>query len=237
MTVQLSKIIVVICFLVGALFGAELGIEIKGGVSLSKCYYDEDPSLPGWEFTSKPLVSFTGGVGLPIRFTEIFTFQPEINFSQTGWRYHSKGSMESIETNTPDEFDLEGSVMFSYIDLPLLLSVSIPTEKRITPNFYFGPSVGYLLSIKNKETGTYNGESVDTSTTTDTEGIELKESYEQLAYNFIVGGGVTIQLPVGYLITEIRYSGGLKSVDPKSESMKHSGVHLLLGYGFDFNKD
>lgn len=229
---NLLKILLITLTFFATLHAVEIGLNVKAGLNISKCYYSEEPT--GWpSFKSKPLFSPTGGVAIPVTLVERFTIQPEILFYQSGWRFENSDSGSAYvdlfsDSTVEYSFDLTGNVTYSFLEIPLAFKCNFLTERKIKPSLYAGPSISFLLAINSHQEGIINGEEVDTSYT------ESKERYETASLNIILGGELDFELPVGYLITDIRYYFGLKSIDTRFDDLKDKGVRILLGFGYDF---
>jgi hypothetical protein len=107
----------------------KLQFGLKAGINLSNVYDAKDQT-----FNADLKVGFAGGAFLAIPFGKYFGFQPEIIYSQKG--YKSQGSILTIPyiyTHTTN-----------YIDVPLLLAIR-PVEHL---TLLFGPEYSFLISQK-----------------------------------------------------------------------------------------
>lgn len=204
-------------------------------MNISNCYYDED--APHWAEID-PLFSPAAAIAVPITIVPLFTLQPEVMISSTGWRFKSSITSEDYSS------DIEGSVKFTYLDFPLLFVFNIPTRSNEKPHLYCGTSTSFLLRVRESSEGVQDGIAVDTSYYEEpvfengeevgTQG--LKENYNSAAFSLVFGGGLNVELKKGRILTDIRYTLGLTDVQPdlKSTKMRNRGVTLFVGYGFDF---
>jgi hypothetical protein len=112
----------------------KLSLGLKAGANYSNVYDSE-----GEDFVADAKFGIAGGVFVSIPLGKFFGVQPEVLFSQKGFKSSGTflGSTYSM-TRTTD-----------YIDVPLLLAVK-PIE-QVT--FLFGPQFSYLLSKKDDFTG------------------------------------------------------------------------------------
>ena len=102
---------------------------LKAGINLSNVYDAKDQT-----FNADLKVGFAGGAFVAIPLGKYFGFQPEIIYSQKG--YKSQGSILTIPyiyTHTTN-----------YIDVPLLLAIR-PVEHL---TLLFGPEYSFLISQK-----------------------------------------------------------------------------------------
>lgn len=108
-------------------------IGFKGGLSIATIVKTNDNS-----FSSTPLYGFNGGGVLQLPLCKLISLQPEILFSQKGYR--TKGS------------DLTGDYDYrrylNFLDIPLLLRINASKDLGIV----VGPQYSYLLSTHTKFT-------------------------------------------------------------------------------------
>lgn len=106
-------------------------IGLKGGLSIATIIKTNDNS-----FSSAPLYGFNGGAVLQLPLGHVIVLQPEVLFSQKGYR--SSGS------------DLTGNYDYrrylNFLDIPLLLRINASKDLGIV----VGPQYSYLLSTHTK---------------------------------------------------------------------------------------
>ena len=137
---------------------------------------------------------------------DMFSFQPELLYSQKGFQIKESDS----------GFTLESKTTFHYIDVPLLLHVN-------AGGLFFeaGPQLGFLAGQKTKQEVSGGGMS-GSQTSTDTDGLR----------KFDVGyiAGLGYQLESG-LSLGVRYNGGLLSIDEDGDGKTHNSVfQFQVGY-------
>ena len=115
----------------------DLQIGFKTGVNLSNVY-DAD----GDQFVAKSKIGFVAGGFISIPFGSLLGFQPEILFSQKGF----KGT--GMFLGNPYEF----TRTTSYIDIPLLFAIKPTTFVTIL----VGPQYSYLTKQRDEFTSTLN---------------------------------------------------------------------------------
>ncbi|MDO6435119.1 porin family protein [Flavitalea sp. BT771] len=108
-------------------------IGLKGGLSIATIIKTNDNN-----FSSTPLYGFNGGVVLQLPLCKAISLQPEILFSQKGFR--SKGS------SLTGDYDYRRYLNF--LDIPLLLRIN-PSKEL---GFVVGPQYSYLLATHTKFT-------------------------------------------------------------------------------------
>jgi hypothetical protein len=107
----------------------ELKVGIKAGANFSNVY-----SESGDGFIADGKLGFAGGLFVSIPLGKFIGIQPELLYSQKGFK--SEGSFLGV--------NYEGSTTFNYLDLPLHLQLK-PTANI---SILAGPQLSYLLSSK-----------------------------------------------------------------------------------------
>lgn len=107
----------------------ELKVGIKAGMNYSNTY-----SESGDDFVADGKAGFAGGVFVSIPLSKLIGIQPELMYSQKGFK--SEGKIIGIPYS--------GKATFSYLDLPIHLQIK-PTENI---SILAGPQFSYLLSSK-----------------------------------------------------------------------------------------
>ena len=102
-------------------------IGFKGGLSIATIIKTNDNS-----FSSDPLYGFNGGGVLQLPLGKVISLQPEILFSQKGYRAKGAGLV--------GDFDYRRYLNF--LDIPLLLRINTSKDVGIV----VGPQYSYLLS-------------------------------------------------------------------------------------------
>lgn len=103
----------------------ELKVGIKAGMNYSNVY-----SESGDDFVADGKVGFAGGVFVSIPLNQLIGIQPELMYSQKGFKGDFLGA--------------EYKATFDYLDLPIHLQIK-PTENI---SILAGPQFSYLLSSK-----------------------------------------------------------------------------------------
>lgn len=107
----------------------ELKVGIKAGMNYSNVYSENSD-----KFVADGKFGFAGGVFVSIPLTQLIGIQPELMYSQKGFKSETKILGTSYE----------GKATFSYLDLPIHLQIK-PTENI---SILAGPQFSYLLSSK-----------------------------------------------------------------------------------------
>lgn len=138
----------------------------------------------------------------------IIGFQTELLFNQ-------KGSSFQLG-NFKEEYKL------SYLEVPVLLKVSIPVG-ALKPNIFAGPYAAFKLS----ESYTYT----DLLTGFD---IESSDNTKTLDYGAVFGGGLDIDLNTTVITFDGRYNLGLRELENVEEpkDIKNGSFSFNVGIGF-----
>jgi Outer membrane protein beta-barrel domain len=172
---------------------------VKGGVNVNK--------VTGQSYKSGFNYNYQLGAFMQLNFASRIGIQPEVNFVQTSTEF----------TNDPNDIynDIfrDGSQKKSklnYLEVPVLLNVSIGPSKRV--KLQFGPAYGGLLS-----------QTVDS----------LKNSgniYKNADWSAI--GGLWIQLP--FINMGARYKLGLSNINAidDKQTWKNQAIQVFVGVTF-----
>ena len=202
-------IVVLAALCVAALLPQTLsaGFGIKGGYTLSKFSLTSTEPLP-FSFVNLPY--YTGGIYFSLKLGPL-AIQPEVLYTRMGARYAVEG--DSLEYR------------FDYIQVPLLLKLSVIPAGPIRPVIYAGGYGAYL--IKANGVMTVDGVPGD--------GADISDEYQKYDYGVIGGVGLDFKLPGITFSVEGRYNYGLKNIliDPATgDSMKNRSMMALVGIGF-----
>jgi len=177
----------------GMMFG------LKGGLNIAKMSGDDVPDEATW------LYGGAGGVYFGYAFNDMFAIQPEVLFMMKGMNI--------------DVLDESFKVKLNYIDVPVLLKVSIPTEGSFKPSIFAGPYFGFLMSAK-----------IDDE--------DIKDQVKSMDYGLVFGAGMNYMLAEdkGFISLDARYGMGLTTVDDTDaeDDLKNMGITIMIGYGKSF---
>lgn len=113
----------------------ETSFGVKAGLNYS--------SIVG-DLTDGIKFRFSGhaGIFLEVRFTDKFSFQPELLYSSQGFQFSS--DLGAIENNgsSIEQNDFRTNVQFNFITIPVLAKFALNDGL----NVQFGPQVGFLLN-------------------------------------------------------------------------------------------
>jgi len=192
----------------GATASAQVVVGAKGGLNIAGMSLGGDAS--NLNLSHREVWMAGGFVEIPV--ARRVAIQPEALYTMKGAEYSAPSPGGAIGVATLE---------LSYLDVPVLLRVDVPTAGTVVPYIYAGPNVGFRLSAKAASTiGSAHQEEDIKSTTTSTEvGIAF-------------GGGVRF----GRVVAELRYTQGLTNVvaDAASSSAtaKNHGFQVIAGVRF-----
>lgn len=182
----------------------ELKLGIKAGVNYSNVYDEE-----GQDFVASGKAGFAAGAFVSIPIGKFFGIQPEVMYSQKGYKAVSKVL----------GFNYDYTSTTSYLDIPLLLQIKpIPMVSIVA-----GPQFSYLLNTKN----TFNG-----SSTTTTEASINADNYKKNIFGFVIGA----DLNVDHFLISGRAGWDISKSDAEGNSSapryKNQVLQLTVGYTF-----
>jgi len=176
----------------------------KAGANLANVYDEE-----GQNFVADSKVGFVGGAFLSIPITKFIGFQPEVLYSQKGFK--------AIGTTILGNYDFERTSTF--LDIPLQLQIK-PID-GVT--LLVGPQYSYLLETKNK----FNG----SASSTQEDGIN-NENYKKNIFGFVIGADFNVDL----LVIGVKAGWDISKSDSDGNTTnpryKNQVLQLTLGYAF-----
>ena len=154
---------------------------------------------------SKAIIAYNIGGFLEYKFNKLFSFQPELQFSEQGFK-----NIVELRENFYDPITAQTIIyIFDYINMPILAKFNINEEI----NFVIGPQIGYLSNVK-------------------IGGVNFsKNNVNTIDYGVDFGAGITFNK----ILVDIRYDLGLSEVFKYAgfnTSNKNSLFQLSLGYKF-----
>lgn len=177
---------------------------VKAGVNFSNVYDEQ-----GESFVADSKAGFAAGGFFAIPFGKLLGFQPEIMYSQKGF----KGTGNILG------FGYDYTRTSSFLDIPLLLQIKPAPILTLVA----GPQFSYLLETKNN----FNG-----STTSTQEDAINSQNFKKNILGFVVGADLNFDPLVlsgraGWDISQSDADGN--STNPR---YKNQVIQLTLGYTF-----
>ena len=187
--------------------GIKFGLKV--GMNSADLFGDEIKEMEqdlGEELVSK--WGFCAGGFIRFSLAKTFAIQPEFLYTMKG------AKMEAIVLDETMKFEFN----LTYLEIPVLIKIMLPTPGIITPHLYAGPVMGIKLSGKIK--AEYAGES---------EEEDISDELKDNDYGLIVGGGID----AGKITVEIRYVLGLTTIATEADTDVKNGVFsIMLGFSF-----
>lgn len=194
---------------------AQTGIGLRLGASLPNVSFTDEDGNSIDEFDSKSNTGFVFGAVLELGVSENFSIQPELLFSQHGFKFEDEFFGEVISVKT----------RFNYLQLPVLAKAKFGSD-AFGFNIVAGPHLGFGIG--------------DISTEAEVLGEKEKESvsWDEAEFNkfdFGVTGGVGISFAAGpgRLGLDARYQLGLGNLigEPEeSEKASNRNMQVSLSY-------
>ena len=173
---------------------------IKIGVNFSKLTFSEEGDD---DFTtdSRTGLVIGGFVDMPI--TELFSFQPEILYSQKGGKQEIPGLGDS-------------KVKIGMVQIPLLFKASF-AGTSVRPFVVAGPGIGFVTSAKIEEP--------------DIEDLDIKDDLASIEFSGIIGAGVQFGRGIVEFRYDHGFTDLDDDEDDISEA-KGKTWSILFGFGF-----
>lgn len=192
--------------------GQGLGIGAEVGVNFA----DFDVDAPG-EVDTESVTGVRAGGVLRAGLGPVFGLQ-------SGLYYAEKGTRTPIEDIPEAEFAL------SYFEVPLFLTVTIPTgPSPLTPRLYAGPQVAF-------ETGCdLSATDGGTTISSDCDEADVFER-ESTEFSGAVGVGIDLDAGPGAFTVDARYVRGFTDLDSRQSDtdVKNTALAISAGYVIGF---
>ncbi|WP_395044401.1 porin family protein [Flavobacterium sp.] len=182
----------------------ELKFGLKAGVNFSNVYDEENQ-----DYVADGKVGVAAGAFISIPFGKFIGFQPEVMYSQKGFK--ASGTVLGADYNFIRTTN--------FIDIPLQLQIK-PIEQL---TILVGPQFSYLLETKNEFNGT---------TSTVQEDAINSENYKKNIFGFVVGADINLDKFIisgraGWDISKSDSDG-----NDTTPRYKNQVIQLALGYRF-----
>lgn len=214
--------LVIVASIGHAAIAGEISYGAKVGVSASNI--TQTPAE--WEPDKSFKAGFTGGLFLNYAFNESFSIQPELLYTQKGF----KSNLFAYE----DIISVDLTAKFDYIELPVLAKYTFVPEKQFRPCIFAGPCFAYTLASE-----------LGVSALIFTAEIDFSDLTHVTDFGFVAGGGFDYSLGPGMLVFDARFQYGFTNVilsgdfeiDGSTETIdeddfKNYGFAFMAGYAF-----
>ena len=155
-------------------------------------------------------------VGGHLRFGAGFlSIQPELLFTRKG-----------VKTNDIEEgTSVEIKIKNDYLEIPVLIRLGFGHSPGLKPSLFAGPSAALLVSSRGLTTFGGGQSSIE---------VDANHLFKEFELGFVIGAGIDFTLGFRTLLFEIRYSGGLSSIDDSGDDgdIKNSVISIMGGLAF-----
>jgi len=217
LTVALFAIVLLFAFSSLASAQGLTGYGLKAGLNLANISEDWSDDWKGVDRKMK--TGFCVGGFITYSINEMFAIQPEVLYTMKGAKW------EWADEGWQDEEKL------TYLEIPVLAKVTIPTQGSIAPNLFVGPALAILLSAKYYEEWDSESEEYD-----------IKDDMKSTDFGLVLGAGVEIGMPHSAITIDGRYTLGLTNTcepytDPETGEEiecdeKNNVISFMVGYSF-----
>lgn len=212
---------VTVLLLPALILAADFAAGVKVGLNLTQFWGDDaDDAGLGDDF----LAGFTGGGFVCLSLNDVIAVEPGLFYSMRGAKYEIVVDVFGVHSETEFRFRLH------YLELPLLVRVSMPLDAPVRPFCAAGISPGILLDAESR---------LETDGEATTDDVDDDE-FETFDFAVPMGAGVIVDAGPGMLLFEFRFVPGLTTIDddgdgdPDTEraEMRNRGLSFLVGYSF-----
>jgi len=180
---------------------ADTHAGVKGGVNIANLNTDPSDaelgdSLPGYSL----------GAWWAVPVNRSMSIRPEALFTLKGDREKASSA--------------DATIKMSYIEVPVLATMSFLQDAKTQPSLFLGPSVGFNVAAKSKV--------ADIET-------DVKDQTETVEFGLVVGGGLDFKVGEKNSVgLDLRYNLGLTDVanTDTGTSTKNQGIAILGTIGF-----
>lgn len=180
-----------------------LGVGVKAGATISS-----------WSGDNVENVESKAGFGIggfaTVGIAPTLALQPEVFFMQ-------KGSSFDIQDATAS---LTSDMTVSYVEIPVLARLGLPTPGGMDPFVIAGPSLGFetscTISAADTDTDCADADTFERSSTD---------------FGFVVGGGIGLGMGLARLDIDARYNLGLSDLNASESggSLKNRALSIMVG--------
>lgn len=198
--------------------GAKAGVNATQPDIISSVDAIEDAQV-----SHSPTVNFMSGLVFEIPVADRLTLNPEAYFQIRSFLYESELNLTGDLVNTS-----EGKEMQTSISIPVSLQYAI-AKTKLNPYISAGVSVDYLLKssiVMNRLR--VNANSIQERT------FDVTASRERIHLNVLASAGIKARLGSGFVVTELRFTYGLKSINDTSSAFTIDD-YLLFDNGYADN--
>lgn len=159
---------------------------------------------PGFQVEKMSLSCFSAGFMANWKISRLLSIQPEALYFQKGGQYEV-----DVPINLPGiEIKVNDTRSLNYLEIPLLLKISIPVSDRLRPTFLLGPSMGINLTARVRSKIKIT---VPNFQFTLVEKKDIRKEANDFEWSFIIGGSLDLATKKGLLLLDQRFFFGLNA--------------------------
>lgn len=194
----MRKLFILLTFTFPTLIFAQLEVGFRAGLNMSEA---DLRTTNGDIVEAAKLNGVNVGAFANVQLGNVFALQPEVTFSQKGFRA------------TWDNSDSSSTMNMSYLDMPLMVEAGFKMGNSFRVFASAGPNVSYLLDAEKEFYDSMNGE-------TTTQPFDFsEESLERLDVGVNFGGGFSVRVNRWKYTLDARYNMGLKEIMASEDAM------------------
>lgn len=206
-----------------AIFCQKIDMGLKGGFGKTEFLYEALAETPSSDFDTNPITSYSAGVTANIKITRILSTQPEILYSTKGVKFNFYHSFSEKNISNSWTYNL------SYLQIPILMKLSLFGDAKLNPYLLFGPSFNFLLSAKLKTSYIIPGVGNPQ---------DRKRGFDTFDLGLIPGAGVEYKYNSGAVSFEVRYEYGYDFINNEyldfDGAVRNSALEMYLGLTHSF---
>ncbi len=182
--------------------GGLTGKGLKAGLNFANFHGDD---TEGMTFNSK--MGLCAGGFITYSINDVFAIQPEVLYTMKGTKWDTGyGATITYSVN--------------YLEIPVLVRLSIASQGSVVPSLFVGPYVAIKLSSKAKIEPEGGGGSVE---------LDWGEDIKTTDFGVVVGAGVDFSLFSMPVTVDARYTLGLTSMYDSPDDLKNGVISVMLG--------
>ncbi len=208
-----TTILLILILVIGTTLSAQISVGLSVGNNVSKVKSGADyKNYPDLIKPFDEAMFYTNGLfaGIPVEvgFTNRLSLFTTFSYFQKGTRGRGALSFTGYDT-----VKSRATTKFNYLELPIQAKFYL-SKNKLKAFCLAGPSIGYLISVRNKLKSTNYDSRNDETTYLNWDYLlkskELKNSaYHRVDVSFVVGVGCESKVGIGKLFLNINYNYGL----------------------------
>lgn len=199
---------------------AQVSVGVRAGMHLANYAVSDKPAIGEVERKSHPFVVV--GVVAEYRVNDNFAVQPELNFLQKGVNQDVHLTSAALGT-----YRIQTEARISYLEIPLLIKQGLSLG-MLRADVLFGPSIGYALSGKGKNTYTIEG-----VTEVHEDKLDFKKAeYQRAEFGFHLDAALSLKVgKSARIFLDGRYLMGLTNLNSSGNDgeVRNRGVSISVG--------